>query len=129
MLVLDLDPAAAAQLATAISRHRIYLRAQGQPVAAELAHIEEAAARAYYASSRQTATNGDTPPDARAVRRDDGGDGCEPLTIGQVAAALRVSTRTVGRMLDRGDLPSVPVGKRRRVHRADLDRYLDHGAA
>jgi excisionase family DNA binding protein len=42
----------------------------------------------------------------------------------EIANVLRVSTQTVRRLIDSGTIPSVVVGKQRRVESADLDRYL-----
>jgi excisionase family DNA binding protein len=46
------------------------------------------------------------------------------LTAGEVAEQLRVSTMTVYRLIRRGELPAVRVGRNYRVRVEDLDRYL-----
>ena len=46
------------------------------------------------------------------------------LTAGEVAEELRVSTMTVYRLIRRGELPAVRVGRNYRVRVEDLDRYL-----
>ena len=46
------------------------------------------------------------------------------MTVGEVAAALRVSSMTVYRLINAGDLPAVRIGRSFRVAAADLDRYL-----
>lgn len=51
----------------------------------------------------------------------------EPLlTADEVADMLRVSTMTVYRLIRRGELPAVRVGRSYRVRQPDLDAYL-HG--
>jgi len=48
----------------------------------------------------------------------------ELLTTAEVAKILRVSDKTVLRIIEAGQLPAVRVGKRWRVSRADLQEYL-----
>ncbi|WP_404862921.1 helix-turn-helix domain-containing protein [Georhizobium sp. MAB10] len=45
-------------------------------------------------------------------------------TIDETAEALRVSDRTIQRMIKHGKLPAYKVGSHVRVRRADLDDYL-----
>jgi len=63
------------------------------------------------------------------------GDSCPPmttaahmtdrlLTAGEVADQLRVSTMTVYRLIRRGDLAAVRVGRNYRVRAGDLEAYL-----
>jgi len=47
------------------------------------------------------------------------------LTAAEVADHLRVSTMTVYRLVRRGELPAVRVGRNYRVRAADLAAYLD----
>jgi excisionase family DNA binding protein len=47
------------------------------------------------------------------------------LTAGEVADQLRVSTMTIYRLIRRGELPAVRVGRNYRVRASDLDRYLE----
>lgn len=47
------------------------------------------------------------------------------LTADEVAEMLRVSTMTVYRLIRRGELPAVRVGRSYRVRQQDLDGYLD----
>ena len=47
------------------------------------------------------------------------------LTAAEVADDLRVSTMTVYRLIRRGELPAVRVGRNYRVRVADLQTYLD----
>ena len=46
------------------------------------------------------------------------------LTIRETAGELRLSEATVAERLARGDIPSVKIGKARRVRRADLEAYI-----
>ena len=47
------------------------------------------------------------------------------MTVGEVAAILRVSTMTVYRLINGGQLPAVRIGRSFRVREDELDRYLD----
>lgn len=46
------------------------------------------------------------------------------LTAAEVADQLRVSTMTIYRLIRRGELPAVRVGRNYRVRAEDLDAYL-----
>ena len=46
------------------------------------------------------------------------------LTVGEVAVWLRVSTMTVYRLINAGQLPAVRVGRSVRLRQPDVDRYL-----
>jgi len=47
------------------------------------------------------------------------------LTAAEVAEALRVSTMTVYRLIRRGELPAVRVGRNYRVRERDLEAFLE----
>ena len=46
------------------------------------------------------------------------------LTVGEVAATMRVSNMTVYRLIKSGDLPALRVGKNYRIRESDVDAYL-----
>jgi excisionase family DNA binding protein len=46
------------------------------------------------------------------------------MTVGEVAAVLRVSNMTVYRLINSGELPAVRIGRSFRVRGEDFDRYL-----
>jgi excisionase family DNA binding protein len=46
------------------------------------------------------------------------------LTVAEVASLLRVSSMTVYRLINAGELPAVRVGKSYRLREDDVDRYL-----
>jgi excisionase family DNA binding protein len=46
------------------------------------------------------------------------------LTVGEVAATMRVSNMTVYRLIKSGQLPAIRVGKNYRIRESDVDRYL-----
>lgn len=46
------------------------------------------------------------------------------MTVGEVAAELRVSTMTVYRLIAAGELPALRIGRSFRVQSEDLARYL-----
>ena len=49
----------------------------------------------------------------------------EPLlTVGEVAAIMRVSNMTVYRLIKAGQLSAIRVGKNYRLRRVDVERYL-----
>lgn len=53
----------------------------------------------------------------------------EPLlTVGEVAAMMRVSNMTVYRLIKSGQLSAIRVGKNYRIRRGDVDRYLSDRA-
>lgn len=47
------------------------------------------------------------------------------LTVAETAASLGVSQRSIYRLIDRGELPTVKVGKRRLVRVEDLEKLLE----
>lgn len=58
----------------------------------------------------------------------DRGFGEPLLTVGEVAAVMRVSNMTVYRLIKAGHLSAIRVGKNYRIRRSDVDRYLDERA-
>ena len=46
------------------------------------------------------------------------------VTVGEVAALLRVSNMTVYRLVQAGRLPAVRVGRSYRIREDDVDKYL-----
>jgi excisionase family DNA binding protein len=51
------------------------------------------------------------------------------LTVREVAAELRVSGMTVRRLVERGELRAIRVGRSVRIERAELDRFLRQGGS
>jgi excisionase family DNA binding protein len=49
------------------------------------------------------------------------------LTLAQVARLLRLHTSTVYRMVSRGEIPAMKVGRVWRFSKEALDRWLNHG--
>jgi excisionase family DNA binding protein len=47
------------------------------------------------------------------------------MTVGEVATSLRVSTMTVYRLINSGELPAARIGRSFRVRAEDLDRFVD----
>ena len=47
------------------------------------------------------------------------------LTVKEVAALLRVSTQTLYKMLEQGQIPAVKVGSQWRVHPNQLAKWLE----
>lgn len=50
------------------------------------------------------------------------------LTVSEVAAAMRVSTMTIYRLIKAGELAAVRVGRSYRIREADVAAYLARGA-
>jgi excisionase family DNA binding protein len=46
------------------------------------------------------------------------------LTVSEVAHAMRVSNMTVYRLIKRGEIPAVRIGKNYRIREAAVERYL-----
>ncbi len=46
------------------------------------------------------------------------------MTVGEVASVLRVSSMTVYRLINAGELAAVRIGRSFRVRAEDLDEYL-----
>jgi excisionase family DNA binding protein len=46
------------------------------------------------------------------------------LTVGEVAATMRVSNMTVYRLIKAGQLPAIRVGKNYRIRESDVNKYL-----
>jgi excisionase family DNA binding protein len=46
------------------------------------------------------------------------------LTVSEVASSLRVSTMTVYRLINGGELPAARIGRSFRVRTEDLEHYL-----
>ena len=46
------------------------------------------------------------------------------LTVGEVAQTLRVSSMTVYRLINAGELPALRIGKSFRLREEDVDKYL-----
>ena len=46
------------------------------------------------------------------------------LSVDDASAILSVSSKTVRRMIDRGELPTCHLGRLVRVRRSDLERYI-----
>ena len=64
----------------------------------------------------------DVPPDSSTASS----AACNPalLTIPEVAALLRVSTRTVSRLISSGDLPSIKIGRSVRIDREAVNQVV-----
>ncbi len=59
---------------------------------------------------------------------DDRGLGEKLLTVAEVADELRVSNMTVYRLIKKGDLAAIRVGKNYRIRQSDLAAYLEAGS-
>lgn len=51
----------------------------------------------------------------------------EFLTVAEVAGRLRLNEQTVRNHIDAGKLPAFRIGRRVRISRSDLDRFVESG--
>lgn len=49
----------------------------------------------------------------------------EFLTVAEIAAILKLHQQTIRNWIDRGELPSVKIGRSVRVKRVDFERFLE----
>jgi excisionase family DNA binding protein len=56
--------------------------------------------------------------------KDQGGVQIRFMTVSEVATSLRVSTMTVYRLINGGELPAARIGRSFRVRIEDLEHYL-----
>ncbi len=119
VLILDLDPATALHLAVALDAHAKTCRANGLGLPADLV---EFASRCW-----NTARRVSEDLDGQALADLVPGAHSAPmlLTIPEAAAALRLSVPTVKRLVADGTIPSVAIGRARRIRVEDLTTYLD----
>lgn len=109
-----------AHLAIALSTHEKAARRSSLAVPAELLALRD------IALSLATERQGATPLDVRSSPADDEDMASKELMLTRRDAAnlLRVSVRTVDRLVGAGSLRSVLVGGSRRIRRSDLDDYV-----
>lgn len=118
MLVFDIPPSLAGHLVRALAAYRGWLRSRWQPIPEGFDEIADALAirarsgQEYRLLASPPATP-DTAPMLLLLKPED------------VAELLAVSQRSVRRLIDSGELPTVRVGNAVRVHRDDLERYVD----
>jgi excisionase family DNA binding protein len=114
--VIIVDRVAEQHLARAVDSYVVGLRRNGIAVPPELAAL----VAAFTASSR-------LQPTGRAEDHDDDDAGRMPLLLDydEVGQLLGVSDRTVQRLVADGALPSVTIGRSRRVRPEDLREYVN----
>jgi excisionase family DNA binding protein len=118
MIFLEVDRQLAAHVAAALHLLRESLALSGRPRPAGLVDLESAFLRV---ARGQSATDDDTERELVAAAAYGGQH--ELLTQRRAATMIGVSARTISRMIDRGDIPAVQVGGRRRVARAALEDF------
>jgi excisionase family DNA binding protein len=59
-----------------------------------------------------------------ATTRDTSSTPIRFMTVSEVATSLRVSTMTVYRLINGGDLPAARIGRSFRVQTEDLEQYV-----
>lgn len=128
MIVLDVDAATAAYVALALDNYSPTHRANGCAVPPAVFALRESfmrAARVVHATTREDSTGLeiltlDTPaPTPHTARMP------TLLDLDHVAVDLHLSRRAVQRLIARGDLVAVHVGRSVRVRRVDLDAFVD----
>ena len=119
MIVLDLSAVDELHLARALALYQRRIRADGIRLPGGLSALLDAL------SDRERHTTTDREDAAEPAHS----DAMSPLVlfeIGEIAARLRVSTRTVERLIEAGTLPAVKVSPREtRVRPSDLERYIE----
>ena len=115
LLALRLDPVAARHLTRALEVHRRWCRDNGVRLPAALSDL------ALLATAGQGTTNGHGAEELA----DDGHMSPLVYTYAEAAERLRVSERTVQRLVAEGRLPAVEVGTRNpRIAVEDLENYV-----
>lgn len=114
LFVAALDPVSAKHLARAIDSHRRWCRDNGHHLPPALADL------AFLATAGQERTN-----PASAEELGEGAAVPTLLTFAEAGDRLRLSERTVRRLVDAGRLPAVEVASKRRIHAEDLAAFAD----
>lgn len=109
----------AGHLVRALTSYELEARRDGFVVPPELPALRD------FIVSLATARQDATPLGDPAPTRD--GEGMETplMTKREAASCLRLSTRTLERLISSGDLVSVQIGGRTLVRRVDLESYVD----
>lgn len=125
---LLLDAEAAQHVQAALLHYRRRLRQNYHWPPPDIDALERALAQ----PSGTAAGRPGPPPVDPSGGGTDGGPDRLLVTVEEAARMLAVSQRTVERLLADDRLPSVTIGRARRIHRDDLDAFLDrhrNGAA
>lgn len=123
LALVDVSPPAAAHLSIALRRYREQLRRDGMAPPVELRALERFFAER--ASSSAVGVHSGSALDGFAVFVNSQDVIPRTHSYEQAAGLLGCSRSTVKRLIAAGRLPTVEVGRRRRVHTADLEQYLD----
>lgn len=121
---LDIDRALAAHLSTALDRYRRALRKAEKPCPPDLVRLAvvfHSAARGLISGQEHSGALTDLarPEDDPVIPER------EHLSPAEVAALTGMSISTVRRYLDSHELPSIKVGRLRRIARADLTTFME----
>lgn len=117
MLLVEVSSDVAAHLAVAVKMYRDHRRRDYQPVPGELAELQQRwtdAARGGQAGTESTPIEAPAHDQGRLL-----------LTYEETARVLSVSKKTIGRLARAGDLPVVEVGGCPRIHRDDVEAYVE----
>lgn len=117
LALLAFDRAAAGQLVVAVRLMRRWCRDNYLRLDPALDALEAHATAQTRTQPQSLDGSGGAPEPERMV--------IVLLTLDEVADALRVSRRKAESLVASGQLPSVKIDGARRVHRDDLDAYLD----
>ena len=116
LVALDLAGRTGAHLARALDAHRLWCRANGHSMPADLVQL--------VALLSMMASNGQSRTTSSAV--DDLADTAPVViayTFAEAGTLLGVSERTVRRLVAAGELRSISVASAPRIHREDLEYY------
>lgn len=117
MLLLDVRSHVAAHLAVAVKMHRDRMRRDDQPVPGELAELQQ--------RWTETARGGQAGTESAPIEVPAHDQGRLLLTYEETARVLSVSRKTIYRLTGAGDLPVVKVGGLMRIHRDDVEAYVE----
>lgn len=117
-MIALLDPATAADLATALRRYEGVLRAQGQALSPGAAELLRSLDRSGPVTNSQPQAHLDVDLDDCSM---------PPRLVPADTAEryLSVSSSTLARLTRDGEIPTVRIGRRRLYDLADLDQFVD----
>lgn len=116
-LVVSLDATAARHLVRALEEHRRWCRANGHCLPSALSDLAllASAGQERTTSTADTESSHDAPVTPMPLL----------FSFAEVAEYLRTSERSVRRLAAAGELPTVEVAGKRRVHHEDLTEYAE----
>jgi excisionase family DNA binding protein len=119
LVLLEVSPRVAVELAHALNLHREWARREHRPVPAEFAELRDVLVRAVPSGLERPSVDGDVGG------RDAARMAPLLLTYAEAADALGLSERQVRRLVADGRIPVARAGRAVRIHREDLEAFAD----